>query len=302
MTVHLPILAKGDTVEIVAPASRCADSIIRDIKDALSSWGLKCIIAEDIFGDDLLCANEDSKRLQTLTNALFNRETKGIICARGGYGSMRLIPGLLHLKPPLTPKFFLGMSDITALNFFLQQNWGWPIVHGALARDKFSPESIQALKSILFGEVRKVTFAATPLNEPAKNTQDIKAPIIGGNLCIVQTSIGTPWQINLKNKMLFLEDINERGFKIDRMLQHLAQAGIFKEAQAIIFGDFIQGKEPDGSSLIEPVLHRFAKSCPIPVVAIQGVGHDYTSLPLPLGTNALLKLFFSQQPLLEVSL
>ncbi len=283
-------LKSGDSVEIIAPASRCTDQHLMGIQSLLTSWGLNCIVSSDLFGDDLLCANTDTTRFELLKNALLNSETKAVICARGGYGSMRLIPSLSVVKPPVTPKLFIGMSDITALNLYLQQTWQWPVIHGALAIDKFSAESIAAIKSILFGEVKQIEFSALPLNAHAKKNLQVDAHITGGNLSLVQTSLNTVWQLDGKQKIIFLEEINERGYRIDRMLEHLHQAAIFQNASAILFGDFLEGNEPDGTSLIQPVLERFANTCNIPVVQVKGIGHGYTNFPIPLGTHAQLHL------------
>lgn len=286
----LPLLKPGDNVEIIAPASRCTDKQLTELQKLLASWQLNYIVAKDIFGDDLLCANTDEIRFRSLKDALQNPDTKAVICARGGYGCMRLIPKLTEISPPTFPKLFIGMSDITALHVYLQQQWQWPTLHGALALDKFSPESIAALKSILFGEVDQVELRGLPLNTSAKLNHTIETSITGGNLCMVQTSIGTIWQIQGRNKIIFLEEVNERAYRIDRMLEHLRQANIFKDAAAILLGDFIGGKESDGSSLIKPVLERFAQNCEIPVVQVAGLGHGYTNFPIPLGTATTLQL------------
>jgi len=286
----LPLLKVGDSVELIAPASRCKAEELMGVKELLTSWQFNCIINKDIFGDDLLCANTDALRFQSLKNALENPKTKAVICVRGGYGSLRLIPQLAAIKPPRFPKLFVGMSDITALNLYLEQVWRWPTLHGAPALDKFSPESMTALKSMLLGEINPITFSGKPLNKLAENNHHIETTITGGNLCLVQTSIGTLWQIDGRRKIIFLEEIGERGYRIDRMLEHCRQANIFKDAAAILLGDFIEGKEPNGTSLIEPVLKRFAESCDIPVVQIEGLGHGYTSFPIPLGTKTILEL------------
>ena len=263
----LPILKPGDGVEIIAPASRCADQRLADMKELLESWQLNCIVADDIFGKDILCANTDEIRFRHLKNALQNPQTKAVICARGGYGSMRLIPELTKVVPPESPKIFVGMSDITALQLFLQQQWQWPTIHGAPAIDKFSPESIAAIKSILFGDIAQVEFSEiVPLNKIAEQNQVIEASVTGGNLCLVQAGIGTVWQMDARDKIILLEETGERGYRVDRMLEHLHQANIFKNAAAILFGDFLEGNEPDGSSKIKPVLDRFAESCDIPVM------------------------------------
>lgn len=283
-------LKPGDYVEIIAPASRCTEQRIIDLKELIHSWQLECILDKDIFGDDILCANSDEKRFKFLSHALLNPKTKAIICVRGGYGSMRLIPALSKITPPATAKILVGMSDMTALHLYLQQHWQWPTIHGAAAIDKFSMESINTLKSLLFGEIKQVEFAGIPLNLSAEKNHLIESSVTGGNLTLVQTSIGTIWQLDGRNKIIFLEEVGERGFRVDRMLEHLQQATIFKDAAAIVFGDFINCLEPNGSSLIKPIVRRFAENINIPVVQIEGIGHGPTNFPMALGTEAKLQL------------
>jgi len=287
----LPILQPGDSVEIIAPASRCTDQQLAELRALLESWQLKCIVPHDIFGKDLLCANTDAIRFQHLQQALQRPETTAIFCARGGYGSMRLLPELINMAPPASTKLFVGMSDTTALQLFLQQQWQWPSIHGASAPDRFSAESIASLKSILFAEVDHVEFSTvSALNQAAKKNTLVAAQIAGGNLSLVQAGMGTAWQMDSRGKIILLEEVGERGYRVDRMLEQLRQAGMFKGAAAILFGDFLQGNEPDGSSLIQPVLTRFAESCDIPVVQVSGIGHGHINFPIPLGTVAKLQL------------
>jgi muramoyltetrapeptide carboxypeptidase len=287
----LPILIPGDTVEIVAPASKCTDKQLLDLRSLLLSWDLQCVVKGDIFGDDILCAHNDVTRLKHLEEALLNPDVKAVVCARGGYGSMRLIPELMHITPPKAPKLFVGMSDITALHLFLQQHWHWPTVHASLTQEKCSEESIAALKSLLFGFVDSAEFTEiVPLNECAQKHQHIQSSVVGGNLTLIQTGIGTNWQVDARGKILLLEEVSERGYRVDRMLEHLYQAYCVQEAAAIIFADFLGCEEPDGSSIIDPILTRFAKRLNIPVIRMKGVGHDKINYPIPLGTKASLSL------------
>ncbi len=283
-------LKSGDTVEIIAPAARCSDKNLSELKELLSSWGLNCIVQDDIFGADLLCANTDERRFKSLKNALLDPKSKAVICARGGYGCTRLMTELNKVAPSASQKIFIGMSDVTALNLLLLQKWHWPVIHGALAPDRFSAESIAAAKSILLGEIDQIEFSGSPMNTLAEKNAVIETTITGGNLSLLQTSIGTYWQIEGKNKIILIEEVGERGYRVDRMLEHLRQIGIFNSASAIVFGDFIKGDEPDGTSLVQPVLKRFAESLTIPVVKIAGIGHDTTNFPIPLGTKAKLTL------------
>lgn len=287
----LPVLKPGDFVELIAPASRCSDRELLGIKQLCEAWQLNCIVNEDIFGNDLLCANSDAARFSHLKNALQNPQTKAVICARGGYGAMRLIPQLAKVQPPETPKIFVGMSDTTCLHLYLQQQWGWATIHGAASPDKFSAQSIAALKTLLFAEAEEVTFSRLkPLNQAAKEQCVLTSTVTGGNLTLIQAGIGTNWQLNAHNKLVLLEEVNERGYRVDRMLEHLQQAHILDGATAILFGDFLGGNEPNGTSLIQAVLQRFADACAIPVVQIDGIGHGVTNFPIPCATKGRLEL------------
>lgn len=286
----LPTLNIGDRVEVIAPASRCSNKQLMSVLSLLRQWQLQPVVNEAIFGQDLLCANNDEARFEHLKKALLDPTIKAVICARGGYGSMRLIPALSMIKPPRKPKIFIGMSDITALNLFLQQHWHWPVIHGAINPDIYSEDSITAIKDLLLAKSNITPFNAKPLNERAKSEHYLEAIITGGNLSLIQASIGTLWQVDPQNKILFIEEVGERAYRIDRMLAHLIQTDLLKQATAIVFGDMSQGQEPDGSSLIEPVLKRFAQELPLPVVKISGIGHEPINYPLPLGTKAKLQL------------
>lgn len=284
--MQIPILKPGDVVEIIAPASRCSDDQLASMQEVLTEWGLRPIISEDIFAQDILCANTDKQRLALLIKALENDQSKAIICARGGYGCMRLIPALPEPGFAQSPKLFLGMSDITALNLYFMQKWGWSVIHGSFAPRKFSAQSTQQVKNILFGLSSQIEFKAKPLNDLAAASNCIMTSITGGNLCLLQTSIGTPWQIDCDDKILLLEEIGERGYKVDRMLEQLHQSEVLKRARAILFGDFIKGEEPDGSDLTQVVIQRFAENISIPVMQTSEIGHGFHNMPIPLGTPA----------------
>ncbi len=288
-TANWPRLQAGDLVEVIAPASRFSAEYLAGVQQLCAQWQLQCHVPQDLLGEDLLCANSDAKRFTHLKAAISNPQAKAIFCIRGGYGSARLLPLLATLSPPSQSKIFVGMSDITALNTFLIQKWNWPVVHAAAIPGRFSESSLQALHDLLF-QTQLEFPEFIPLNLAAQQSVTITAPIVGGNLAIVQTTLGTPWQLDAHNKILFLEEVRERGYRIDRMLTHLRQAGLLNNVKAILFGDFIEGNEADGSSLIEPVLKRFAEQIAIPVLQCKGIGHDKTNYPVPLGMPVTLQL------------
>lgn len=286
------LLTPGAIVDIIAPAGGCAPESLEQIKTLLKNWQLTPRISPELLGEDLLCANTDENRFEQLQEALFNTESSAVWCVRGGYGCTRLMPELLKLKAPKTNKLFIGFSDITTLHLFLQQQWHWQTLHGPsanqVAHDRIDAASIQELKKLIFGELNQLIFSLVPLN--TKHATPIKAPITGGTLTLIQTSLGTPWQIDTKNKILFLEEVNESAYRIDRMLQHLQHSGILQHVKAILLGDFIAPQESKDATLIQSVLARFANEQHIPVLHIPGIGHGKTNRSLPLGSNAELNL------------
>jgi muramoyltetrapeptide carboxypeptidase len=294
-TADRAFLKSGDVVDIVAPSSKCHPSVLDNIKQLIESWELQCHIPDDLFGDSLLYANTDEKRFAHLKHALLNNTSKAIWCLLGGYGATKLIPMLSQIKPPVRPKIFIGFSDSTALHIFLQKEWRWSTIHGPsgyqAALNKVSPDSVSKLKNILFNKDYSLSYnQIVPLNQFAKNHSQICTTIIGGNLHLIQASIGTSWQIKTTNKILFIEEINERAYRIDRALAHLSQAGVFDQVKAILFGDFIDRGEPDGRFLVQETINEFANHCSLPVLQISNVGHGPINNPLLLGNIAKLNM------------
>jgi muramoyltetrapeptide carboxypeptidase len=291
---HWSCLQPGDLVDIIAPGSAYDFTVINKVKDFLAKWELRCHIPKNIFGKDLLCANSDKARFQQLKAALLNKKSKAVWCLRGGYGSARLMSMLNELAAPAHNKLFMGFSDITVLHAFLQRQWRWATLHGPslnqCVNNDIAESSVQKLRAIIFGEQQHINFNMAPLNKLAKIKSIIESTIVGGNLCLIQTSIKTWWQPNTKNKIIFLEETNERAYRVDRMLVHLQQAGFFNQIKAVVFGDFTGGLEADGKSLVASVLKRFAEQCNFPVLQVAGIGHGKVNDPIPLGTKTVLQL------------
>jgi len=271
-------LKQGDIIDIIAPASHTPAERLKEGMDWLNSLGLITRVNPRIVSPDLFFSAPIEEQLHQLKSALYS-DSKAIWCLRGGYGSMRLIPHMLKWRPPKKPKLFIGFSDITSLHLYFNQTWGWPTLHGRtvsqLSHKLKSPDRAELVK-IIFGKMTEKTFKKlTPLNESAlKNDQIIKGKMIGGNLRILQSSLGTKWQLEAKNKILFIEDVAERGYSVDRMLEQLHQARIIdKGPKALIIGDFTEGKERDGKDLTLDALARFAARVKYPVLKGLPCGH-----------------------------
>lgn len=289
---NLP-LEVGDAVDIVAPGFRCD---IKDVKNAvkrLKSWGLVPRVPKKLFGSDVVCGNSDKERFDQLKTAL-NSNSKFIWCVRGGYGSIRLLEKLSKMKKPKQPKVILGYSDITSLHAFLLTKWKWQSLHGPLL-EKFGKGGLtksdeEYLKKVLFGKIKNHSYRnLKPLNSSARKRGDVRGEIVGGNLTVVSSVIGLPWQFNSSGKILFFEDIGERGYRVDRLLKYFSQIGFFKNAKAIVFGEFIGGLEKNGKDLCIPVIKRFASETKIPVFMGLPTGHGNKQTTLPIGTKAILK-------------
>jgi len=293
---HWRALVPGDIIDIVAPAFACPPEALQKAADFVRQLGYIPRIPEDMIQPDLFFSNNDEKRFQHLQHALFAEDSKAVWCLKGGYGSPRLIPFLDKLSPPKHPKLFIGFSDITALHLFLGQRWHWATLHGRALFQfcKETPlpkEAADELQMIITGKKASVEYhEMKAMNKSALKKNKIESEICGGNLCLLQTSIGTSWQLDATGKILFIEDVGERGYQVDRMLEQMRQAGLFDKILALMIGDFTEGNEPNGANYINQVLQRFADTMTIPVIRIAGIGHGAVNHPLPLGTASQLGL------------
>ncbi len=270
---------------LIAPSSTISQEVVKKTQSYYESLERKVTVPSDLLGQDLLCANTDAARFKHLKDALTSQADE-IIMVRGGYGLTRLIPKLFALPKPEKQKILHGFSDATALHIFLNQVWDWPSVHGPagaqLSMQRVDADSVNRTLRILEEGLSAYTLPELiPLNPMAEKMRTVAGKIVGGNLAIVQTSLGTPWQLNVSDKMLFLEDVSERGYRIDRMLTHLHQAQFFNGVKAVLLGDFVKGEEPDGTTLVWGVLQRFAEEAPFPVFRLPGCGHGLQNYPIP---------------------
>jgi muramoyltetrapeptide carboxypeptidase len=289
-------LRAADVVDVIAPASHSpADKLEAGIT-WVEQTGLVPRVPADIIKTDVFFAAPLELQLSHLRAALAS-DSRAIWCLRGGYGSMRLIPHLLKQVPPKKPKLFIGFSDITALHLFFTQNWNWPVIHGRtisqMHPDFSRTPDRKLLAEIIFGRKQEHTFRGlVPLNAAARICCEIHGTITGGNLRILQSSLGTSWQLRARGKILFIEDVAERGYSVDRMLEQLIQARIIdKGLKALVFGDFTEGREKDGSELISVALERFAQRVHYPVLRGLPAGHERdTNFPVPFNTPCVLTL------------
>lgn len=286
-------LKAGDLVDVVAPASKGPMEELEEGVKTLESWGLRVRIQPHLYSPHLLHSNSDLERWTQLKSALLNKESSAIWCVRGGYGSMKLLPKLSKLKKPKHTKVFLGLSDITSLNVFFNQKWKWPVLHAPVltrvGRGDLPQESMDELKQVLFGTIRELQYPLKPLNAAAEKCKNLMGTLVGGNWTTLMAGLATPYQVRASNSILFLEDVGERGYRLDRYWEQLLQMGFLDQLSGIILGDFTLGDESNGENYVWEVLKERASGYKKPVFCGIPSGHGVIQRVLPLGVSLKLK-------------
>lgn len=284
-------LQKGDTVIICSPAGRVLDENIDNAVETLVSWGLKVIVSPHAKKEYFNFSGTVDERLSDLQWALDHKEAKVIFAARGGYGAVHLVDHLDWTFFKNYPKLLVGYSDISNLHAIIN-NFGIESLHALMPNSfpKFgeSTLSLDSLKQSLFSPSYSLEWESSVI---CKNTL-VSAEVVGGNLSILYSLQGTPYAPNYAGKLLFIEDVSEYLYHIDRMLHSFDLSGVFKHIKGVIIGDFTEMKDNDipfGKSLESIITDVFSKYN-IPVVFGLKSGHDSPSLALPLGKKGTLEV------------
>ena len=287
-------LKKGDTVAIVAPSGvlKNYNVYILKAKELLKSWELEVVIGKNVFNDNGHFAGTDNQRSADFQLALDDKAIKAIWCARGGYGAMRVIDNLNFEKYKENPKWIIGYSDITAIHNDLHNNKSESI-HGIMCKslekiDVDNNESISLLKKTLFGEKLSYTIEGNNYNiEGNSNGQ-----LIGGNLTLLHCLLGSESSIDTDGKILFIEDLGEYLYHIDRMLISLKRAGYFDNCKGLIVGvftDIRKNTTPFGRNLKELIL-EIVREYDFPVSFGFPAGHGEKNYPMILGREINLEV------------
>jgi muramoyltetrapeptide carboxypeptidase len=290
-----PYLQIGDTIAIVAPAGilKNRQAAIQKAKKLAESWGLKVVFGQHLFKQNNHFSATDDERCQDFQDALDNPKIKAIWAARGGYGSVRILELLDFSKFKNNPKWIIGYSDITAFHNHIH-NLGVETIHGMMATSlEEKPEemiqTISSFKKTLFGEALKYTISSSEYNRTI-SLNPIKGQVIGGNLAILTSMLGSKSQLNTENKILFIEEIGEYKYSIDRMLQSLKRAGYFTKVNAVIVGNMSSIKKNStkwGSTIEQLILDVVPKE--IPVLFNFPAGHEADNRALIFGRNVHLE-------------
>ena len=296
-------LRAGDTVGLVTPATYVPDpDRIALAERTIKYFGLRMKLAKNAgkrMGDYHLSIDE---RLDDLHAMFGDKEVSGVFAIRGGYGSMHLLDRIDYDLIRHNPKIFLGYSDITAMHLAINKQAKLVTFHGPIALSRFTDFTQKYFRKALF-ETQPIGRVTNPpeSNElrPGHPLRTIRTgvatgPLIGGNLTLISNTMGTPYEIDTRGKILFLEDVDEEPYSIDRMLTHLRLAGKFDGVAGVIFGECqdCRPKDYKPSSTITyglgEVLDNILGDLTVPVLYGLTIGHTDDQLTLPLGVNATL--------------
>jgi len=291
MKTPLPI-KPGDKIRIVSPAGKVAEKYVLPAVEWLTRQGYKVELGKHVFDTHFQFAGTDNDRLEDLQTALDDPETSAIICSRGGYGTVRIIDKIDFSGFRKNPKWLVGFSDITILHAAINQ-LGIATIHGAMPRFFFDDngvanENLASLMQLLKGNPAEYNFEPQPENRQGSCT----AGIVGGNLSIIVSLLGTKYEIDTRGKILFIEDIDEYLYHTDRMMHQLKLAGKFNKLAGLLVGDFTDVKDnesPFGKTVYEIIAEAVAEF-DYPVCFGFPAGHDKRNLALAFGMNWKLEV------------
>lgn len=285
-------LKNNDTIGIVCPAGFMAADKAATCIETLKNWGFQVKIGKTLGLQSNYFAGTDVERLQDLQNMLDDDNVAAILCCRGGYGTSRIIDQINWKAFKKKPKWIIGYSDITILHSFLFTKLKTASIHSPMAaafnNDGFKNEYVQSLHHILLGKKNKYTIETNDFNR--KGT--VTGQLIGGNLTMITHQIGTPSDINTKGKILFIEDVGEYLYNIDRMMVQLQRSGKLQNLAGFIIGGMTDMKDtivPFGQS-IEAAIFDKVEQYDYPVCFNFPVSHDLPNYALKVGGNYKLKV------------
>ncbi|RMD50336.1 MAG: LD-carboxypeptidase [Ignavibacteria bacterium] len=305
--IHPPKLKKGDVVGLVTPGSYITEDELNDAKRNITNLGLIPFHTENVLAKDGYLAGSDELRAKDFNSMIYDRDVKAIWAVRGGYGCARILDKIDYNALAKNPKVVIGYSDITALLYGIFSQTGLVCFHGPVGISTFDEFSVNNLKPLLFGRSKNLKLKpADKFDSPEIiRTGLAEGRLVGGNLSLIISTIGTKYDLDYKNKIVFIEEINEEPYRIDRMLTHMIQAEKFDGAAGIALGRFVKcevkekSPEFDSSFNLKEVLFDRLYSLNIPVVYGLSFGHIDNKITLPFGAKAKLDVKNFEITLLE---
>ena len=291
-SIQPPPLKKGQTIGLMCPAGYMEKSRVRTAVRVLGEWGYQVRVGRTVGSGDNYFSGTDEERLSELQEMLDDPAIHAILFARGGYGLGRIIDRIDFRRFRKHPKWLIGFSDITVLHAHIHSRYGIGTLNapmaGAFNEGGFRGESVLSLQKALRGGKGKYSASVHPFNHPGRVT----APLVGGNLALLAHTVGTPSMLRTAGKILFLEDVGEYLYNIDRMLYQLGRAGMFKKIEGLVIGGFTDCKDTDRpfGKTADEIFNDFLKPYRFPVCYGFPVSHGKDNVALKVGALYTLRV------------
>jgi muramoyltetrapeptide carboxypeptidase len=289
--VRPPALRPGDAVMLVSPSGPTKPERVARGVELLTGWGLKPVLAPNAYARQGYFAGADELRAADLNAAFADPAVRGLLCTRGGYGAQRVVDLVDMAAVARDPKVVAGFSDITALQFALWRGARLASVHGpgaAWLDERTPPASAESLRSALM-TADPVTLrpVATEETAPVRVAGTASGTLLGGNLCLITSSVGTPDMPDLTGAILLVEEIDEPPYKVDRMLTHLRRAGLLDGLAGVAVGQFTGCADGWAVDIADVITDRLG-GLGVPMLGGLPVGHGVGQLSVPVGVPATL--------------
>lgn len=283
-------LKPGDKVAITAPSSPVSDEKLEMSVESIKYLGLEPVVMSSCHMRHGYLAGPDKQRADDINTAFADKDIKGIFCLRGGYGTTRLLPMLDFENIKNNPKVFIGYSDISSLHFNINQKCGLITFHGPMPTTDYRVHegfTNDSLRTCLFSPENLKTIG-NPEGEEIIPLREgfAKGTLVGGNLSLIAGTLGSPYDVDTKGKVLFIEDVDEVPFRLDKMLTALALAGKFRDCEGIILGTFERCEIADHPSLtLREIFEEVVLPWNKPTLLNLRAGHIYPQSTLPMGAE-----------------
>ncbi|MCF8336181.1 MAG: LD-carboxypeptidase [Bacteroidales bacterium] len=281
-----PALKKGDAIAIVAPARSIAKEEIAPAMKMIADWGFQVVAGKNLFNKYHQFSGKDRERADDLQQMLDDKDIKAILCARGGYGTVRTLERLNFEKFINNPKWIIGFSDITVLHAYINEKLGIKTLHAQMAvnfpNTGKENQSLKLLKETLFG---KPLACSWETNYEAPKEKEISGQLTGGNLSVLYSLTGTPFDISTDGKILFLEDLDEYLYHVDRMMMNFKLSKKLDRIKALMVGGMTEMNDneiPFGKTAYE-IIREVAENFNFPLFLDCPSGHIDNNFPLIMG-------------------
>ncbi len=289
---HPPYIRPGDAAGIVAPAGIVGSHEIEPAIHILEEWGLRVVTGKSLYSRSHFFAGDRAQRLEDLQKMLDDPAIAVIFCARGGYGTIHLLDDLDFTVFKKNPKWIVGFSDITLLHTCLSKRLNIESLHAIMPKN-FSmaledKKSLEYLKMALSG--KPVSYDIPPVNINKKGIAE--GILTGGNLSIIYSLQATPYEIDTSGKILFIEEVNEYLYRLDRMLMNLRMSGKLEDLKGLIVGGMTEmlNTSPDYGKTANEIIAGFTREYQFPVMFDFPAGHMYPNLPLFMGRKVTMEV------------